>query len=44
MKIDLVLSDDSNYWIGLNDIVSEGNWVQVDESEPVWTKWDTDFP
>ena len=44
MIIDLVLSDDSNYWIGLNDIVSEENWVQVDESESVWINWDIDLP
>ena len=38
--LDLVLSRDNNFWIGLSDAVHEGTWRwQESDSEPSYTNW-----
>ena len=38
------LLPDTVFWIGINDIEEEGNFVAVDGGEISWTNWDTGEP
>ena len=44
-QLDIYLIEDIAYWIGLNDIESEGtwNWSESDTT-PVYTNWDYNEP
>ena len=39
MLSDLNLSSDEDYWIGLNDIDSEGDFVSSDGNDNNWAIW-----
>eukprot|EP01083_Nonionella_stella_P009367 27006_1 len=37
-------TDDDQYWIGLNDVETEGTFLWIDGSEVVYLNWDSDQP